>query len=80
MTSPLGPQIGDVGVKLETGICKVKKTCRLIKMTSESLLMRMWKGMTSFMVTVWIKGWLRGVDVGFGWPVSTTISGAGCSP
>jgi hypothetical protein len=39
-------------VKLEMGIWRVEKTCRLIKLTSTSLLMRMWKGMVLSMVTV----------------------------
>jgi hypothetical protein len=56
MTSPLGPQTGDAGVRLATGICKVKKTCKLIKRTSASLLMRIKKGMVSAMVIVQIRG------------------------
>jgi hypothetical protein len=35
ISSP-GPQIGDAGVKLEKGICKVKKTRWLIKLTIAS--------------------------------------------
>jgi hypothetical protein len=52
MTSSLGPQTGGAGVKLEMGICKAKKTDRLIMLTSTSLLMRTQKGMASSMVTV----------------------------
>jgi hypothetical protein len=55
MTSSLGPRTGGVEVRLEIGICKVKKTCRLIKLISASRLMRTLKGMVS-MVTVWAKG------------------------
>jgi hypothetical protein len=78
--SLLGPRTGDVGVKLEMGTCKVKEICRLIKLTSTSLLMRTWKGMTSSMVTIRIKGWPLGVGTESGWPVSTTTGGARCSP
>jgi hypothetical protein len=52
MTSPLGPRVGDAGVKLEMGNYKVKKTCKLIELMSAFLLMRTWKGMTLSMVTV----------------------------
>jgi hypothetical protein len=33
------------------GICRVRKTCRLIKLTSTSLLKSTWKGMASLIVT-----------------------------
>jgi hypothetical protein len=39
MTSSSGPRIGGVEVNLEMGINRVKKTCRLIRLTSASLLM-----------------------------------------
>jgi hypothetical protein len=56
MMSSLGPRTGGVEVRLEIGICKVKKTCRLIKLISASRLMRTLKGMVLSMVTVWAKG------------------------
>jgi hypothetical protein len=56
MASPLGYRTGDVRVKLEMGIYKVKKICKLIKLTSASLLMRTWKGMVSSIVTIRIRG------------------------
>jgi hypothetical protein len=52
MASPLGPQTDDTGVKLEMGICMVKKTCRLIRLTITSLLMSTWKGMTLSLVYI----------------------------
>jgi hypothetical protein len=79
MMSLLGPWTIDARVKLETGICKVKKICRLIKMTLVSLLIRMWKVMTSSMVTVQIKGCHPGINAGFDWLVSTMTGGARCS-
>jgi hypothetical protein len=56
MSSPLGYRTGDVKVKLEMGIYKVKKICKLIKLTSASMLMRTWKGMVSSIVTIRIRG------------------------
>jgi hypothetical protein len=52
MTLPLGPWIGGARVKLETGICMVRKTYGLIKEASMSLVMRTLKGMVPSMVTV----------------------------
>jgi hypothetical protein len=46
------------------GIFKVKRTCKLIKLTSATLLMRMRKGMTSSMVIVQIRGWPPVLGVG----------------
>jgi hypothetical protein len=63
MTSPLGPWTRDVGIKLEMRIFKVKKICRLIKLTSASLLLRTRKGMESSMVTIRIRGWPPVVSV-----------------
>jgi hypothetical protein len=79
MTSPLGPQIGGASVKLEMGICRVKKTNRLIMLTSVSLLMSTWKDMASSMVTVLVKGLPPGVNVEFSWPVSMMTGRARCS-
>jgi hypothetical protein len=52
MTLPLGPWIGGARVKLETGICMVRKTYGLIKEASMSLVMRTLKGMVPSMVIV----------------------------
>jgi hypothetical protein len=79
MTLLLGPRIRGARVKLEMGICKVKKTYRLIKLISSSLLMRTWNSMALSIVTILIKGWPPVVSVGIGWPVSTMTGGAGCS-
>jgi hypothetical protein len=76
MTSPLDPRIGDAGVKLEMGICKVKKTYRLIKLTSASVLMWARKGIASSLVIDWNRGWPLVVGVGTSWLVSTTTGGA----
>jgi hypothetical protein len=54
--SPLGPQTCGVGVKLEMGICKVKKTYKIIRLTSASLLKSTQKGMVSLMVTIRVRG------------------------
>jgi hypothetical protein len=67
MTSPLGPRNGGIGVKLEMGICRVKKTCRLYRLTLVSLLMSTRNGLAS------------GGGVDFGWSVSSMIGGIGCS-
>jgi hypothetical protein len=40
------------GVKLVMGICRVKKTCKLIRLALLLLLMSSWKSLASSMVTV----------------------------
>jgi hypothetical protein len=53
--SSLGPWIGGVEVKLEIGICRVKKTYRLIRLTSVSPLMSMWEGKVSSMMIIRVR-------------------------
>jgi hypothetical protein len=54
MTSSLGPWRGGVGIKLKMGTYWVKKTYKLIRLTSTSLLMTTRKSMASSMVTIQI--------------------------
>jgi hypothetical protein len=56
MMSPLDAQTGGARVKAEMGICRVEKTCRLIRLTSTSLLRSTKKGMASSIVTVRVRG------------------------
>jgi hypothetical protein len=79
MASLLDPQTGGVRVKSELGICRVKKSCKLIRLASVSLLMSTWKGMASSMVTVLVKGRSSNIGVDSGWLVSMITGGAGCS-
>jgi hypothetical protein len=57
MMLPLVPKTGDAEVRLEIGIYRVKKICKLIRLTSTSLLISTRKGMASLMMTVRVKGW-----------------------
>jgi hypothetical protein len=56
MMLPLVPNTGDAEVRLEIGIYRVKKICKLIRLTSTSLLISTRKGMASLMMTVRVKG------------------------
>jgi hypothetical protein len=56
MTSPLCPQTGGARVRPKVEICRVKKSCKPIRLTLMSLPKSTQKGMTSLMVTVRVRG------------------------
>jgi hypothetical protein len=55
MMSPLGPWARDARASSDMGICRVRKTCKIIKLTSASLLESTQKGMASLMVIVQVR-------------------------
>jgi hypothetical protein len=55
MTSLSGPHTGDPRARLEMEICKVKRTYKLIKPISASLLVRMRKDMVLSTVIIRIR-------------------------
>jgi hypothetical protein len=51
----VGPQIGGARARPKMGIYRVRKTCRLIRLTSTCLLKSTQKGMSSPVVTIWVR-------------------------